>query len=78
MQLDGKIALVTGGAVRLGRAIVLELARGGADIALHFGRSADQARRTADEVREAGRRAELFQADLSRPEDIQDMFARVA
>jgi len=78
MELDGKIALVTGGAVRLGRAIVLELARRGADIALHFGHSADQARQTADDLRAAGRRAELFQADLARPQDIDGMFARVA
>lgn len=78
MELDGHVALVTGGGVRLGRAIVLELARCGADIALHFGRSADQARQTADEVRAAGRRAELFQADLARPEEIEGMFDGVA
>ncbi len=78
MDLDGHVALVTGGAVRLGRAVVLALARRGADIALHFGRSADEARVTADEARSAGRRVEIFQADLACPRQIEDMFARIA
>ena len=78
MDLDGHVALVTGGAVRLGRAVVLALARRGADIALHFGRSADEARATGGEARSAGRRVELFQADLACPRQIEDMFARVA
>lgn len=77
MELDGKIAMVTGGAVRLGRAVVLALARRGADIALHFGTSADQARQTADEVRALGRRVEVFQGDLARPEQIAEMFNRI-
>ena len=78
MELDGHVALLTGGSVRLGRAIVLELARRGADIALHFGRSAEQAARTADEVRATGRRVELFQADLARTDDIAEMFDRIS
>ena len=78
MELEGKSALVTGGAVRLGRAIVLELARRGADIALHFGRSAEAAEQTAGLVRQIGRRVEVFQADLSQPDDIAAMFQRVA
>jgi len=78
MDLPGKIALVTGGAHRLGRAIVLALAGGGADIALHYGRSAAPARATADRVRAMGRRAELFQADLACPDAIAAMFEGVA
>ena len=78
MELDSHVALVTGGAVRLGRAIVLDLARRGADIALHFGRSAEQAERTADQARQTGRRVELFQADLTRPDDIAEMFGLIS
>ena len=65
MQLENRIALVTGGAHRVGRAICLALAAEGADIVLHYGTSADAARRTADEIQALGRRAALLQADLS-------------
>jgi pteridine reductase len=60
----GRIALVTGGARRVGKAIAHALAWRGADIALHYGGSADDARRTADELRELDVRVETFQADL--------------
>ena len=78
MELAGKTALVTGAAQRVGRDIVLTLARAGADIALHYRRSEDQARRMAGDVRAAGRRAELFQADLAKPPEIAEMFQAVA
>ena len=75
--MQAKVALVTGAARRLGRAIALGLGEAGAEVALHFGRSADQARTTGDELRRRGRRVELFQADLADPEQIAAMFARV-
>lgn len=65
MKLKNRIALVTGGAHRVGRAICLALAAEGADIGLHYGTSADAARRTAEEIRALGRRVVLLQADLS-------------
>ncbi len=57
--------LVTGAARRIGRAIALELARGGFDLALHYRRSAEEAHALAAEVREIGVRAECFAADLA-------------
>ena len=51
-------ALVTGGAVRLGRAMVLHLAERGYDIALHYGTSEESAEQTADSAREEGVRCE--------------------
>ena len=57
--------LVTGAARRIGRAIVLELARGGFDLALHYRRSAEEAHALAAEVRAIGVRAECFAADLA-------------
>jgi NAD(P)-dependent dehydrogenase (short-subunit alcohol dehydrogenase family) len=59
------VVLVTGAARRLGRAIAIELARGGFDIALHFRHSADEAEASAAYVRALGARAECFEADLS-------------
>jgi NAD(P)-dependent dehydrogenase (short-subunit alcohol dehydrogenase family) len=57
--------LVTGAARRLGRAIALDLASAGYDVAVHFNSSRDDAEITASEVRKLGRKATLVEADLS-------------
>ena len=49
----------------MGRAIAVEAARAGYDVAVHYRTSAEQARQTADEIRALGRRAALIQADLT-------------
>jgi len=71
--LTGKIVLVTGGAKRIGRAIVLRLAAEGARVALHYGTSEEDARRTAAE---SG--AQLFQSNLESVSGIARMFDQVA
>ena len=68
MDLSGRAVLITGG-TRIGAAVALDLARRGADIALVYHRSRDQAETTAAAVSGAGRRAVILQADLSRAED---------
>jgi len=78
MELDGKIALVTGAGRGLGRAIALELAGAGADVALHHRSSAEGAREAASEIAALRRRAEVFGADLSDPAQIAGLFAAVA
>lgn len=67
MELSGATALVTGGAHRVGRGIVLALAGAGCDLVLHYHSSSDAAEETAGEVRAMGRRAVLVGADLSDP-----------
>ena len=59
------VALVTGGARRLGRDIALELAAHGWDVALHYRHSADEAQATARDLRTHGAVAEAFAADLA-------------
>ncbi|MBP0624558.1 SDR family oxidoreductase [Cupriavidus consociatus] len=59
------IALVTGGARRLGRAIALELATQGWDVAVHCHRSVDEAEALATRIRALGRRAAVLRADLA-------------
>jgi NAD(P)-dependent dehydrogenase (short-subunit alcohol dehydrogenase family) len=65
MKLQDKHALVTGGAIRLGRAIALELARAGCHLAVHYGKSRKEALALKTEVLALGRQCRLYQADLS-------------
>ncbi|MET0266107.1 MAG: SDR family oxidoreductase [Duganella sp.] len=60
-----KVALVTGAARRIGRAIALGLARAGWDVAVHYRGSADEAQQVADEIRALGRRALTLQCELA-------------
>jgi glucose 1-dehydrogenase len=64
MDLQGKTALVTGGAKRVGKAIVLGLARAGCNLVLHYNSSADEAEATASEARALGAQVVLVKADL--------------
>lgn len=63
--MSSHLVLVTGAAQRLGRAIALDLARHGYDIALHYRSSHDAALATAAEIGALGRRCEAFGADLA-------------
>ncbi len=71
-----RVALVTGGAVRLGRAIVLERARAGCDVAIHYHSSRAEADSVVREARSLGVRAAAIRADLSRPADCDRLVAR--
>src|SRR6516225_4018310 len=71
--MSGKTALVTGAAVRVGRAIALCLARAGCDVVLHYRSSREGAAGTAREIESLGRRAVALAADLSRPAEIGDL-----
>lgn len=61
------MALVTGGAVRLGRAIALGLAEAGYDLVIHYRSSAGPAQELARAVAGLGRRCTVFEADLADP-----------
>jgi len=60
-----RVALVTGGAQRLGRAIALALAEAGFAVAIHFNASGEAAERTAADIRALGVRAAVLRADLA-------------
>jgi NAD(P)-dependent dehydrogenase (short-subunit alcohol dehydrogenase family) len=66
-----RVALVTGGAKRLGRAIVLALADAGFDVAIHYNASVADAERTAGEVRARGRKALVLGANLAIEAEVQ-------
>lgn len=65
--LAGRRALVTGSSSGIGAAIALELARGGADVLLHFRHNRLGAEQVAAEIRHGGRRCELLAANLAAP-----------
>jgi 3-oxoacyl-[acyl-carrier protein] reductase len=68
--LDQKIVLVSGASSGIGRAIALRCARAGADLAITYRNNESGADATAQEIRSIGCRAEVIQADISRPESI--------
>lgn len=77
MQLKGKVALVTGGARRLGREIALALGGAGCDVAVHFGRSEEAAEETVSRLINLGVRSNAHQADLSNHSQIESLFDSV-
>ena len=72
--LQGQVALVTGGAKRIGRAVALRLAREGADVVVHYNRSKSEADATVAEIQGLGRKSVALQADLRNLSQIQRMF----
>lgn len=65
MNLEGMVVLITGAARRVGRAVALELAGGGCDVAIHYRSSKEDAEALVEIVRQFGRRAIAIQGDLT-------------
>ncbi len=76
--IEGKVALVTGGAVRIGRALALALAGRGARVALHYGSSAEAAAMAVAAIHDLGGNAAAFQADLRNFSQTVELVDRVA
>jgi len=74
-DLNGKKALVTGGAVGIGRGCAVGLAKAGADVAIVDVNEAAGAK-TADEIRAMGRQSVFIRCDVARRDQIQDMVGR--
>ena len=75
--LSGKTALVTGASRGIGRASAIALAKGGAQVLVHYGRGAPEANAVVKEIQAAGGRAVAVQADLSAPEGPHGLAAEV-
>jgi len=76
-DLSGRTALVTGSAKGLGEGLTLELARCGADVAVHYNTSADAAETVAATARDAGAEATTVQGDVTDPAAVDDIFDAV-
>ncbi|HET6386204.1 MAG TPA: SDR family oxidoreductase [Armatimonadota bacterium] len=77
-SLAGRVSLVTGSARGIGAHIVRRLAVCGADVAVHYRSSKLQAMDIAREIRQTGRRAEVFQADLNETSQARRLIQEVS
>jgi pteridine reductase len=75
-KLTGQVALVTGSAKRLGRAIALHLSAEGADVIVHYHQSGDEAEEVVAEIKNLGRRSVSLAADLAKKSEIDQLFAQ--
>lgn len=78
MELTGRNAIVTGGGVRVGRAISLALADAGARVYIHYNQSSDAASAVRDEILGAGGFAAIGSSDLADPAAAQMLVADAA
>jgi pteridine reductase len=78
MKLEGKVALVTGGGIRVGRALAIALGRERMRVAVHYHSSSDGAKETAAEIEKAGGEAALSQADLGSHRGPSELVQKVA
>lgn len=69
---------MTGAAKRLGREIALQFARQGWDVAIHYGRSEQEAAQTVEQIQGMGVKAQAFQADLADEDAVKKLFASVS
>ena len=77
-ELDGQVALVTGGVRRIGRAVALALARQGAAIAVNAKSSREEAQDTVREINALGGTAQVFMADVTAESAVARMAAEIA
>jgi NAD(P)-dependent dehydrogenase (short-subunit alcohol dehydrogenase family) len=77
IDLKGRVALVTGGSRGIGKAIALELARAGADVAVNYRRDEGAAAETVAEIMALGRKARAYSASVENWDEDQAMVAGV-
>jgi glucose 1-dehydrogenase len=73
MELKGKVAVVTGGAIRVGRALTLALAEAGCHVFIHYGSSASPAEQTRADAQKLGVEAHIYSANLLDAAETQNL-----
>jgi 3-oxoacyl-[acyl-carrier protein] reductase len=75
-EFENRVAIVTGGSRGIGRAIALQLARDGADVAISYGTRGETAQEVVSEIEALGRRALCVKCDVSKQKDVDELVAR--
>ncbi|KIW74255.1 hypothetical protein Z517_12195 [Fonsecaea pedrosoi CBS 271.37] len=75
-RLDGKVAIVTGSGRGIGRGIAIELGKRGSNVVVNYSRSSKHANDVVGEIAANGSQAIAIQADISRPEEIAQLFEK--
>ena len=75
--MDGGVILVTGGAVRIGREICLNLAKDGFSVAVHYNSSSNEANSLVEKITSNGGNAQSFSGDLSDVSMVRDLFSEI-
>ena len=78
MRFSGRVALVTGASRGIGKATATKLAQDGADVAVHYVKSAEKAEAVCEQVRQLGRRAIPVQANIADRPAVAEMVEKVA
>ncbi|MGD0883431.1 MAG: 3-oxoacyl-ACP reductase FabG [Thermodesulfovibrionales bacterium] len=74
LDLSGKIGLITGGSRGIGRETSLLLSQAGARVIINYNRSGEEAERIREEIVSRGAQADIFQADIAKPEEVTGLF----
>ena len=75
IDLSGKVALVTGASRGIGRETSIQLAKAGAKVIINYNKSKDKAGEVKETILSAGNEADVFQANVSNPEEVKALFA---
>src|SRR5512133_1218842 len=78
VNLQGRIALVTGAGHRVGRALAVALGGQGMTVAVHYNSAEKEATDTVDLISKAGGKGHAFRADLSDPETPRSLLSAIA
>jgi len=76
-QLNGKVALITGGSRGIGRAIALKFAQNGVHVVVNYVRHRKDAESTASEIENCGVRCFVIKANVANDDDVENMFALI-
>lgn len=77
LDFKDKVAVVTGSSRGIGRAVALALAEGGCAVAINYRKSRDEADEVVNSIKEMGGKAIAVQCDVSKREEVEDMFKAI-